>query len=102
MEGENRKAIRRRLAQHAMLRTIAGRQINGCIVRDISDLGARLSVLGAAALPDNFDLILSSNGGVSRRCRVVWRGEKDVGVEFIARGGDTKSRVAVGVASNGD
>jgi hypothetical protein len=84
MSADNRKSARRRLATHAVLRAKAA-PIQGCIVRDISESGARIAVVGVANLPDEFDLILARNGTVSRHCHVVWRGEKEVGVKFGAQ-----------------
>jgi hypothetical protein len=83
---ELRKKVRRRMGLHAFLRTRPNAPLEGCIVRDISEGGARLAVLGAAALPDEFDLVMFANSSVSRRCRVAWRADKEVGVEFV-RGG---------------
>lgn len=55
---------------------------HGCVLSDISDHGARLDVEDGAALPDTFMLWLSARGRPRRVCRVVWRNEKQVGVEF--------------------
>jgi hypothetical protein len=53
----------------------------GCTVRDISETGAQLIVPGA--IPEKFLLYLSMR--VIRRCSVIWRREKRVGVRFIGR-----------------
>jgi hypothetical protein len=52
-----------------------------CIVRDISTLGARLALISTAYVPDNFDLTFDA-ARTLRGCRVVWRTETQVGVEF--------------------
>lgn len=54
-----------------------------CVVRDISQTGARLIVTSPSELPDTFSLFLSKD--VARQCRVVWRKEKQVGVNFGGR-----------------
>lgn len=52
-------------------------------MRDISQTGARLIVNSTIELPDTFSLLLSKD--VARQCRVVWRREKQVGVNFGGR-----------------
>ena len=54
-----------------------------CMLSDISESGARLTGLGPGAVPDAFTLHLSEAGRLYRRCRVVWRVRKDIGVAFI-------------------
>lgn len=56
--------------------------LRGCIISDISDTGARLSVEHPEALPEIFHLLLSNRGGVHRRCRVMWRSKSQIGVCF--------------------
>lgn len=53
-----------------------------CVVADISEGGVRLSV--TALVPDEFTLILKDGSNTTRRCRVVWRLDDEVGVEFIS------------------
>lgn len=53
-----------------------------CVVADISEGGVRLSV--KAPVPDEFTLVLKDGSNTSRRCRVVWRLDDEVGVEFIS------------------
>jgi hypothetical protein len=55
-----------------------------CVMADLSATGARLQVQQPAALPDEFVLLLSHTGRLSRKCAVAWRAETEVGVEFIA------------------
>ena len=51
----------------------------GCVIRDVSDGGARLDVQGTGILPPVFDL-LAEDG--FRTCEVVWRSGDEVGVTF--------------------
>ena len=53
-----------------------------CIVRNVSDTGAKLEVSRVAAIPDRFDLIVP--GHRPQPCRVVWRSLKEIGVEYQA------------------
>ena len=52
------------------------------MVSDISDTGARIDVQDSNAIPDQFVLLLSSNGAARRFCRVVWRKPTQMGVKF--------------------
>src|SRR3954469_20661584 len=81
MFGNKRNSIRRPVRYTAWI-ALKAKKLHGCVVSDISDSGARLSVENAASLPDEFLLFLSSRGTASRKCRVVWRKTKQIGVEF--------------------
>ncbi len=55
-----------------------------CVVWDISDGGARLAAPRPRELPPAFKLVLTRDGGDSERlCQVVWRNDKQLGVEFL-------------------
>ena len=57
--------------------------LHGCIVRDISTLGARLAFISTAGIPDNLSLTFDA-AHTLRPCRVVWRTDRAMGVEFQA------------------
>jgi hypothetical protein len=61
---------------------VTAEQRLGCVVSDISDTGARIDVQDSNAIPDQFVLLLSSNGAARRFCRVVWRKPTQMGVKF--------------------
>jgi hypothetical protein len=50
-----------------------------CRVVDYSPGGACLEYWGPTKLPDRFELLF---GGTRKRCRVVWRGSRRLGVAF--------------------
>ena len=54
-----------------------------CLLYDASEHGAQLRVGDPDSLPDEFNLVLSSDGTVRRHCRVVWRTNTQVGVIFL-------------------
>lgn len=54
-----------------------------CTISDISHTGARIALDNDEELPDRFILLLTKGGGARRLCRVVWRAELTLGVEFI-------------------
>ncbi len=58
-----------------------------CLVRDMSQSGARLVFEGMVLLPGEFNLLLPQRGE-SRRARIVWRQQDEAGVTFVAAGGE--------------
>ncbi len=61
-----------------------GTQLLECTVWDESENGARLIIAGAGHAPDEFYLYLSLDFMSRRRCRVAWRSERQIGVEFVS------------------
>jgi hypothetical protein len=59
--------------------------LHGCVLSDVSDSGARIDIDDSASIPDKFMLLLSSNGSARRKCRVVWRKPRQLGVRFERR-----------------
>lgn len=78
---ERRGAPRRRVLKGATLRFNRGYGALECIVRNLSDSGARLVFGDTAAVPPHFDVWLS---GAEKPlpASVRWRGLEDVGIEF--------------------
>ena len=52
-----------------------------CTVKNLSDVGAALHVLTPLYIPDRFTLTVPSYR-LNRRCQVVWRKERRLGVAF--------------------
>ncbi len=81
---ELRKIPRKPLSTSAQQRTSIdpgdGSHRN-CTIYDISQKGARIALSGKNDIPDEFRLMLGS-GGAHRQCRVVWRTEQQIGIEF--------------------
>jgi hypothetical protein len=53
-----------------------------CALSDVSDRGACITVHDSDAIPEKFLLLLAQNGAARRRCRVIWRKPRQVGVKF--------------------
>ncbi|HEY4141270.1 MAG TPA: PilZ domain-containing protein [Pseudolabrys sp.] len=81
MINDKRKAVRRTMRYTAWIVLEPG-QLHGCALVDVSDTGARLNVENAGNIPDTFTLWLSSNGSARRKCKVIWRAERQIGVAF--------------------
>jgi hypothetical protein len=81
---ERRKVERR--AVHIPARIdLGGSVLRDCTVLDISEAGAKLKVEAPHDLPDAFTLLFAPNGYHPRPCKVVWRSDEQVGVEFTTR-----------------
>ena len=69
----------------ANMMAIDGTWRRPCIMQDVSDTGARLSVEGSVegiALTEFF-LVLSTMGKAYRRCQLAWVNGNQVGVHFL-------------------
>jgi hypothetical protein len=81
MRGDKRKARRHRLRRDAWVMLEANQRCE-CVITNISDRGAHISVADSEALPDSFVLLLAENGATRRRCRVIWRKPREIGIKF--------------------
>jgi hypothetical protein len=79
---ERRRVLRQRTLKAG--RIVIGPRTSAveCTVRNLSPAGALLLVPSVAAIPDGFELVLEA-ANVRRACRVIWRGDSRVGVEFV-------------------
>jgi len=81
LSGPNqRKSTRRPLRYAAKIDAEDGSPPAACIILDISQTGAKLFATTAPDTPDEFTLLL---GAAARKCRVVWRKERQLGVQFF-------------------
>ena len=55
-----------------------------CVIRDLSETGARLQFAGRADVPSTFELLIGGEAA-PRICGVVWRTSDSVGVKFLER-----------------
>ena len=79
---EHRQASRRRLFKAGKISFESGGAID-CTVRNLSQTGAALEVASPIAIPENFTLLINDEQQMHTRCRVVWRKENRIGVQFI-------------------
>jgi hypothetical protein len=81
MFGDKRKSTRQPIRYSAWI-ALPNKKLLGCALADISDHGARLDVESTENIPDKFVLLLSNRGRPKRKCKVAWRNEHQLGVEF--------------------
>jgi PilZ domain len=58
-----------------------GRSQFDCVIRDLSDGGAKLQMPTVRGVPESFDLLVP--GHRPQPCRVAWRALKELGVQFM-------------------
>jgi hypothetical protein len=92
MKTDKRKSVRRTM-QYAAWIAQQGHPLEGCLLSDISEHGARLDVENIDSVPDEFMLFMSRRGLPRRKCRVAWRSaeKSQVGVKFEAFAEPAKS-----------
>jgi hypothetical protein len=78
---EKRLSPRRNVSIEAAIVYGGGTQWIPCIIRDLSDGGAKLEVDKVAGIPNSFDLIAPRHRPHS--CRVAWRSLRELGVQFM-------------------
>lgn len=81
MRFERRLAPRRNTMIDAIIVFDGGRRYMTCIIRDLSEGGAKLEVEKVIGVPNSFDLI--APGHRPHSCRVAWRALKEIGVQFV-------------------
>ena len=79
---ERRQAERHKTHKAAQLACGDGPPIIGCIVSDLSRTGACLEVDRSVHISSLFNLVFESDGSM-RACRIVWRTEQRMGVQFV-------------------
>ena len=82
---EHRAAQRRRALIAATIRYSGGAVTVGCVVRNISDTGAKLDVSEGVSLPGSFELVIPQRDAV-HRCELRWRRAGEAGVAFVDAG----------------
>jgi hypothetical protein len=82
---ERRRVSRHRTLKSGKIVVQSGRRVVDCTVRNLSTHGALLVVTSLAGIPEQFDLVLETSG-VHHLCRVAWRSEDRLGVEFASAG----------------
>jgi methyl-accepting chemotaxis protein len=79
---DKRRLKRTRIRQNACIVVSDHVPIMHCTVRDVTNEGARLSVASSSELPTVFQLSFDSCRSM-RQCRMVWAGQREVGVVFF-------------------
>ena len=87
---EKRKSARQRFFLRGFIRTPQNNSNIDCIVRDISETGAKLTFRGRPSITDSLELHIPAKGQIAQS-KLVWIDDCEVGISF-------DSIVAVGTA----
>jgi hypothetical protein len=79
---EHRAAPRRRTLIAAQIRYGGGAVTTDCVVRNISETGAKVDVSEGVVLPERFDLVIPQKN-VVHACELRWRRGAEAGVAFL-------------------
>ena len=84
-ERERRKHFRVEWNSPATIYYLNSRVTRGCIVRNFSNGGAKIVGVKVATIPDEFMLRITPGHGRTHKCRVLWRSDDAMRVQFIDR-----------------
>jgi hypothetical protein len=84
MRRESRKAYRRAVSLTAMILNGDKSMVGLCTMLNMSSTGAMIKPPLETEVPNEFILLLSKDGNVRRRCKILWRTDTAIGVQFIA------------------
>jgi hypothetical protein len=80
---DQRQSSRQRVNCPAWVDIGDGSPVRPCTLWDVSEAGARISIEAPADVPKEFSLVLSADGSVRRRCRVIWRSDAQIGARYL-------------------
>ena len=94
--GAGASALRSNAASRAHMMGIDGTWRRDCIMEDVSETGAKLTVEGSVEglHLKEFFLLLSSTGLAYRRCELAWVNGDQIGVNFLKQGDKEEGRAA--------
>jgi hypothetical protein len=78
---ERRKSGRSRVLKAAKI-VLGSTSLIDCVLRNVTNAGARVQIANTVDLPETFDLTLDG-GFTMRPSRVVWRSITETGVVFV-------------------
>jgi hypothetical protein len=81
---EQRQVPRHRVHCPAWVDVGDGAHVRSCKLWDVSDTGVRITIDAPHEVPMEFSLILSADGGIRRRCRIIWRSDNQIGARYLA------------------
>jgi len=80
---DKRSSPRQRVLKSALVVFNDGRSTINCVVRNLSETGAKIKVDDVVGIPQCFDLALP--GTERRACRVVWHAGAELDVVFVEK-----------------
>jgi hypothetical protein len=100
-EDERRTSTRQRTVMRGCIYYNKRSAAADCLVRDVSDNGARLELSENVVIPDLIELYIPKREE-TRHARVLWRHDNEVGVAYVGSGSDhAHNHKAAGRGPNG-
>ena len=85
MSANLRREKRQSIEVDGMLYDLQGKALVEIAVRNVSPGGAQIEMTQEVELPTTFQLALTRDGAVRRKCKKVWQFATVVGVSFYDR-----------------
>lgn len=76
-----RRSVRMRTMKGANLVLPGSASVFSCVMRNLSEHGALVEVPSTIGIPSSI-ILQTQDGTLNRHCRVVWRTESRLGLEF--------------------
>ena len=83
MAAAKKREVRKSVQQPGWITLDGGFAARPCVVQDLSSTGAKVTVDDPNALQGKLRLAFSRDARTGRRCEVVWRRGKTVGIKFV-------------------
>lgn len=83
MAAVKKREVRKSLQQPGWITLDGGFAARRCVVHNMSATGARITVDDSNALPAKLRLAFARDARTGRKCEVVWRRGKTVGIRFV-------------------
>ncbi|AMN39530.1 PilZ domain-containing protein [Rhodoplanes sp. Z2-YC6860] len=85
MARDQRHSRRTRLDRRCWVDTGGNRPRHECLIENVSETGARITLPAGATLPETVDLHLTGVVAVIRKSEVVWQTATEAGLHFLDR-----------------
>jgi hypothetical protein len=83
LRSSKKRETRKSLSQPGWITLEGGFAARQCVVQDMSTTGAKVTIDDPNSLPAKLRLAFSRDARTGRRCEVVWRRGRTVGVKFV-------------------
>ena len=83
MAAVKKRESRKSLQRPGWITLEGGFAARQCVVQNMSATGARITVEDPNALPARLRLAFARDARTGRKCEVVWRRGKTVGIKFV-------------------
>jgi hypothetical protein len=83
LSSNKKRETRKSLSQPGWITLDGGFAARQCVVKDLSTTGAKVTIDDPNSLPAKLRLAFSRDARTGRRCEVVWRRGKSVGIKFV-------------------